>query len=1063
MSNPAAILPSSEHQKLLQEFERVKESENGWKDCIQMLVSPEQNSNDHTKFFCMQVVENYLKTRYKSPQVSDADQNLLKQFMSQLLQQQVNRKANEKNFLTRKAAQLFALVSLIDFPHRWPSFFNDLMVTSQWSVGNADFYLKCLMAIHSEIVDREIPHTPDELNLITFYKDAVRQSCVNQLVESWFLLLKEHSNKNAEITCQTLEVIGAYISWIEINLIVNDRFVQFFTYALDQVDLRETTCTCLEEIINKGMDVNAKLKLIDFLWLNVIQQHAMNLERQKSFTNEEQDDCDYLLKFGKLLNTIGTNLFEGWQKVNRKEPDTANLLAQSIELKLPFVLLLLNHADDDISECVSEYCMHYIGILKQNKMLTREQQANIENMLNIIINKTKYDSSFNFDHEGEDEAMFLEYRKNIKLVFDSIAQLDNDLVLATVKNLVIDTTANWPMKSYADIENALYLLFVLAEAIPSSQGNHFQPRQHKSDCLCQMIQATITSNLVQNHHRIVKLQYFENLARYYRFFQLYPQFVESVVDHFIGPHGLHNPDPKLRSRVSYLFCRYTKDLKNLVSNYVEKILNTVQDLLVIWSPLQSNSTKSGGGAGDSAEQQGALSSDDQLFLYETVSVLIVTGHLAPEIKAQLMKSLLEPTVASFPVLMAKYCELGNSEHDEKVKLVYANCLYTVMAVASRSSKGFSNQYKVKDCQCVEIFLEILRIFMPAISITTHKSLIHSGIRQYFHRMIVCLDNEVLEYLPLTIEHLLKINNEPKDLHDLFPLINQILSKYKLQIVQFMQHILMQLVNSIINYVNGIPNEIIINSQKAIAASLGQLTTSILTPATAAVAAAAAGQAAPVNPSPAIATSTLLSSLVYNSHSAILSLATNIQVVQQNELDAQLLQDVQILYKSYFQFLLNIVNNELMDIIACQDPNDVYKIFFTLLQGALLGFQDTPKVCFQIIRKFITVFVEKKNIPNFVQYTMENVVPCCFQIFIRQAVDLNDAQQVLVFTEIGQSLILLYSKFGDDFIKYLEFTYLPTIQLNSQVIQAILQSIKTNNPKGLKSIRESLQQMMTKAM
>ena len=280
--------------------------------------------------------------------------------------------------------------------------------------------------------------------------------------------------------------------------------------------------------------------------------------------------------------------------------------------------------------------------------------------------------------------------------------------------------------------------------------------------------------------------------------------------------------------------------RNLVSNYVEKILNTVQDLLVIWSPLQSNvdnkfasnvMANSKGGAGDSAssleQQQGALSSDDQLFLYETVSILIVTGNLQAEVKAQLMKSLLEPTVASFPVLMAKYCELGNSEHDEKIKLVYANCLYTVMAVASRSSKGFSNQFKVKDCQCVEIFLEILRIFMPAISITTHKSLIHSGIRQYFHRMIVCLDNEVLEYLPLTIEHLLKINNEPKDLHDLFPLINQILSKYKQQIVQFMQHILMQLVNSIINYVNGIPSEIVINSQKAIAASLGQLTTSIL--------------------------------------------------------------------------------------------------------------------------------------------------------------------------------------------------------------------------------------------
>jgi exportin-T len=46
-------------------------------------------------------------------------------------------------------------------------------------------------------------------------------------------------------------------------------------------------------------------------------------------------------------------------------------------------------------------------------------------MFNIIVTKTKYDSSFNFDNEGEDEAMFLEYRKNIKLVFDSIAQLVN--------------------------------------------------------------------------------------------------------------------------------------------------------------------------------------------------------------------------------------------------------------------------------------------------------------------------------------------------------------------------------------------------------------------------------------------------------------------------------------------------------------------------------------------------------------------------------------------------------------------------------------------------------------
>ena len=238
----------------------------------------------------MQIIENYLKTRYKTS-ATEEDQNALKHFMSIWLQMQTTRKANEKNFLTKKSAQLFALVSLIDFPHRWPTFFNDLMATSLWSVGNADFYLKVLLAIDSEIVDRELPRTPEESNLITFYKNAIREHCVSDLVNSWYVLLKENSNKNAEITCQTLEVIGIYIDWIDSNLIVNDRFVEFFLFALSQVDLRETACTCIEEIINKRMEIRAKLRLIDYFWDNVLVKCAQALEQQINLSNV----CIYIL------------------------------------------------------------------------------------------------------------------------------------------------------------------------------------------------------------------------------------------------------------------------------------------------------------------------------------------------------------------------------------------------------------------------------------------------------------------------------------------------------------------------------------------------------------------------------------------------------------------------------------------------------------------------------------------------------------------------------------------------------------------------------------------------
>jgi hypothetical protein len=74
------------------------------------------------------------------------------------------------------------------------------------------------------------------------------------------------------------------------------------------------------------------------------------------------------------------------------------------------------------------------------------------------------------------------------------------------------------------------------------------------------------------------------------------------------------------------------------------------------------------------------------------------------------------------------------------------------------------------------------------------------------------------------------------------------------------------------------------------------------------------------------------------------------------IDAQLIQDIQLLYKSYFQLLVNIVNNDLIDIITFQSAENVYKIFNTLIHGAQsTSAFDTAKICFQIIRKFVNVY------------------------------------------------------------------------------------------------------------
>lgn len=229
-------------------------------------------------------------------------------------------------------------------------------------------------------------------------------------------------------------------------------------------------------------------------------------------------------------------------------------------------------------------------------------------------------------------------------------------------------------------------------------------------------------------------------------------------------------------------------------------------------------------------------SDDQLFLYETISILIVTCNLQVQLKTQLMNNLLTPILNSFTNLLNKYLITVN----ENEKLILAKCLNNEMLVASRISKGFSNAIKVKDCQCTDLFLKLLHTFLPALNVQTHKNLINAGVRQYLHRMVVCLDSELFDYLPHTIDILLK-NNDAKDLNDILPLINQIISKFKQQISLFMQKIFMQICNTILNVIYG-----------------------------------------------------------------------NI-----NSNDTHILQEIQTLQKSYYQFLIIVINNDLINVILCQ--------------------------------------------------------------------------------------------------------------------------------------------------
>ena len=95
----------------------------------------------------------------------------------------------EKVFIHNKAAQIFALVFVCDYPKRWPTFFTDLLQTLGMGPRAVDLYLRVLLAIDCEVVDREVIHSKEEADRNTQIKDHMRESCVQDLVDSWFQIM----------------------------------------------------------------------------------------------------------------------------------------------------------------------------------------------------------------------------------------------------------------------------------------------------------------------------------------------------------------------------------------------------------------------------------------------------------------------------------------------------------------------------------------------------------------------------------------------------------------------------------------------------------------------------------------------------------------------------------------------------------------------------------------------------------------------------------------------------------------------------------------------------------
>ncbi|CAB4426788.1 unnamed protein product [Rhizophagus irregularis] len=786
--------------------EQIKASLDGWQLGLSLFVRFPK-STPEARLFALQVLEGVMQNRFSSLDKSQVNhiQSTLMEFVKReyvIGEGDGDELSTEPQYLKNKFAHTLTLLFVQMYPSDWHNFFDQFLELIQTNTVNgnktnirvADIFLRILISIDDEVANIEIQRGKEQANRNTAIKDNMRAGDVQKLASTWYELLSEYRVRNQDIAIMCLNIIGLYIAWIDINLIVNDAFIVLLYELLNDTRLRIAACECLTEIVCKGMKPAEKLKLIEILNLTNVMGNL-----------DLTDDIEFVEHVAKLTNVLGVELCKIW------EADTATKAAAygQIELLLPFLLKFLANEYDDVSCAVFSFVSALQAIFKKQKKqagsLAGSQREFIDSLLKVIVIKMKYDDETDWGGTEEDEveeAEFLEMRKNLKTFFDAIYNIDEQLFTSYVHTAVINTLDKYQRVGnsidWREPELALHVLLLYGEAF---KGQLIFVLKHNNEIIAftplgEMVSKMIQCNISTYPHPSMPLIFFENVARYYQFFEVQPDCIPTVLGAFVDLRGLHNAILQIRTRSWYLFHRFVKLLKSRMGPYVETVLTNIQDLLVVQANLSSIDVSDGTITKDQAMEGGF---DDQIYLFETVGILITVDTIPTERQTEFAKIVINPLLADIERNLSKVMS-------EPEDLLHVLQLHHLIIAIGSIGKGFPDALKteVPTAEWVVLLKQSVEVILVAFKALSRFEIVRESARFAFARFVNVLGVEILPYLPELITGLLN-ESQVSELVDFLPFIGLLSHKFNPSIYDILNELICPLVTKIFYVLNQTPS------------------------------------------------------------------------------------------------------------------------------------------------------------------------------------------------------------------------------------------------------------------
>lgn len=1098
-NNPASDAISKRHA--VEYLNDVKSDPNVVQWVITLLN--DSQSDEMCKFVSLQILSDLIMSHINT-NTALTNITIIKDSILNILKDKINRNERDPEYMRNKMSELVTKLFLLMYGecngNQWNTFFVDLFTilqinslldthTLSFSTLGLDYLLRICIYINSEIADQTFIRSKEIQLKNNCLKDQMRLNDIKLLVQIWINTLryvlndtKQNVDTNLmELTTWSLSCIGSYISWIDINLIINPTYINLIYNFLDYNETKIACSNCLCEIITKKMKPIDKLSLISLL----------NITDKLNSLNHN-DDLDIHENLAKLASTIGVELSlimeqcqdimdnsnqnkNGNQNSNNNNNNNIsvvhNLSNNDTEVQqvliaadsrilnqcAPLILKFMSHEYDSVTQQCFPFISQYLSIMKKlfalggkpgsavainskKQPLDSEHSNFLVTLMSVIFKKMRIDEDCDDDDSQDEIEEFNDtIRSKLKTFQESICVINPQLFLENISNMIqslLTATTSGSNVNWRDLELALWQMNNLCETI---RNNLFGlPKQEiisspPATLMFKFMNSLLNSNSIfQIDISYVEIAFFELIVRHNNFITGEKEYF-TLLNAFCSEFGMFNKRERVRLRMWYLFTRFLKMIKpKYPISILSEIIAKINPLLTI----KVRSINMDGSENDTTF-------DNQMYLFEGVGLLVGANS---DTNYDILDNVLKPLFTQL-----ESCISSQMQTPE----IVLQCHHILMAIGTLARGvhvGLVPESQVNNTlvskqlihqSLIEKFSNIAEVVLVTFSYFNKHENIRDAARFAFSRLIPILNSGILPYANKLIALFLESDLKMLELNDFLGFLGHMIHTFHKDenCLQLFTNLLTPTVNKVHQMMNFIEND-----------SLNQNNTN--------------GTNNNTN---------------FNGN----NVATEIKDVHnKNIIVTDSFRDKILLKKAYFAFLQSFVTNNVTSLLLFPNNANTLSIILTdLLTYTPAEIQETSamKLALNVLANFIKFFgsgkctdpkdphaMEIQKIEGLNEFFITKVVPLVFEIPFNPEYKFNvkEGTYRIVACDLSRLLKELYSQSIADpntptdinsnpLLKYLSQIYFPQIQFPSQLSMELIEVLVTQDQKAFEKYYVSL--------